>query len=77
MWGSDLRLASFRDVSIQMAPTLGPKVCKYYLHWTSWIPKPYRPNIETPKPQKYVVRFFFGGLVPPTCDVQVGLDSRV
>ena len=22
-----------------MKPTLGPKVCKYYLHWAIWIPR--------------------------------------
>ena len=27
----------FRDPSTQIIPTLGPKVCKYYLHWASWI----------------------------------------
>ena len=26
-----------RDPSIQIIPTLGPKVCKYYLHWAIWI----------------------------------------
>ena len=29
----------FRDPSIQIIPTLGPKVCKYYLHWAIWIPR--------------------------------------
>ena len=28
-----------RDPSIQIIPTLGPKVCKYYLHWPIWIPR--------------------------------------
>ena len=28
-----------RDPSIQIIPTLGPKVCKYYLHWAIWIPR--------------------------------------
>ena len=28
-----------RDPSIQIIPTLGPKVCKYYLHWAVWIPR--------------------------------------
>ena len=27
----------FRDPSIQIIPTCGPKVCKYYLHWAIWI----------------------------------------
>ena len=27
------------DPGIQLIPTLGPKVCKYYLHWAIWIPK--------------------------------------
>ena len=27
----------YRDPSIQMTLTLGPKVCKYYLDWASWI----------------------------------------
>ena len=34
----------FRDPSIQIVPTLGPKVCRYYLHWAIWIPR------ETLKP---------------------------
>ena len=25
-----------RDPGIQIIPTLGPKVCKYYLHWAIW-----------------------------------------
>ena len=29
-----------RDPSIQLTPTLGPKVCKSYLHWAIWIAKP-------------------------------------
>ena len=28
-----------RDPSIQILPTLGPKVCKHYLHWAIWIPR--------------------------------------
>ena len=28
-----------RDPSIQIIPTLGPKVCKYHLHWAIWIPR--------------------------------------
>ena len=28
-----------RDQSIQILPTLGPKDCKYYLHWAIWIPR--------------------------------------
>ena len=24
---------------MQIIPTLGPKVCKYYLHWAIWIPR--------------------------------------
>ena len=28
-----------RDPSIQILPTLCPKVCKYYLHWAIWIPR--------------------------------------
>ena len=27
------------DPSIQIIPTLGPTVCKYYLHWAIWIPR--------------------------------------
>ena len=27
-----------RDPCTQIIPTLGPKVCKYYLHWAIWIP---------------------------------------
>ena len=30
--------AIHRDPSIQIIPALGPKVCKYYLHWAGWIP---------------------------------------
>ena len=26
----------YRDPSIEIIPTLGPKVCKYYLHWAVW-----------------------------------------
>ena len=26
------------DPSIQIIPTLGPKVSDYYLHWPIWIP---------------------------------------
>ena len=28
-----------KDPSIQILPTLGPKLCKYYLHWATWIPR--------------------------------------
>ena len=28
-----------RDPSLQIIPTLGPKVCKCYLHWAIWIPR--------------------------------------
>ena len=28
----------FRDPSIQTIPTLGPRVCRYCLHWADWIP---------------------------------------
>ena len=28
-----------RDPCTQIFPTLGPKVCKYYLHWAIWIPR--------------------------------------
>ena len=28
-----------RDPSIQIMPTLGLRVCKYYLHWAIWIPR--------------------------------------
>ena len=31
MWGL------CRDPSIQLIPTLGPKVSSYYLHWAIWI----------------------------------------
>ena len=27
----------YRDASVQRIATLGPKVCKYYLHWDIWI----------------------------------------
>ena len=34
----------FRDPSIQIVPTLGPEVCKFYLHWAiSLNPKPLNP----------------------------------
>ena len=29
----------YRDPSIQIIPTLGAKVYKYYLHWAIWIPR--------------------------------------
>ena len=29
----------YKDPSIQILPTLGPKVCKYYLHWAIWSPR--------------------------------------
>ena len=28
-----------RDPSMQIIPTLGPNVCKYYLHAAIWIPR--------------------------------------
>ena len=28
-----------RDPCTQILPALGPKVCKYYLHWAIWIPR--------------------------------------
>ena len=35
-----LKMRAFsRDPSIQIIPTLGPKVCKYYLHWAIRIPR--------------------------------------
>ena len=37
MWGHQKH--NPRDPSIQIIPTLGPKVCKYYLHWAIWIPR--------------------------------------
>ena len=27
------------DPSMQIMPTVGPEVCKYYLHWAIWIPR--------------------------------------
>ena len=36
------RFAGFgnpKDPSIQIIPTLGPEVCKSYLHWAIWIPR--------------------------------------
>ena len=32
-------LSNPKDPSIQIIPTLGRKVCKYYLHWAIWIPR--------------------------------------
>ena len=32
-----------RDPTIQVMPTLGPNVCKCYLHWAIWIPEPQTP----------------------------------
>ena len=29
----------YKDPSIQILPTLGPKVCKYYPHWAIWSPR--------------------------------------
>ena len=37
--GFDLVVIVPRDPSIQIIPTLGPKACKYYLHWAIWIPR--------------------------------------
>ena len=34
-----------RDPCTQILPTLGPKVCKYYLHWAIWIPREYQNNL--------------------------------
>ena len=31
------KLLDARDPTIQIIPTWGPKVCKYYLHWAIWI----------------------------------------
>ena len=33
MWGL------YWDPSIPIIPTLGPKICKYYLHWAIWTPR--------------------------------------
>ena len=38
----------YRDPSIQIIPTLGPKVCKYYLHWAIWIPREISLNMMEP-----------------------------
>ena len=34
--------------SIQIVPTLDPKVCKYYLHWAIWIPSSIVGKLEDP-----------------------------
>ena len=36
-----IHLLNIRNIalSIQMIPTLGPKLCKHYLHWATWIPR--------------------------------------
>ena len=31
--------ALYRDPSIQIVPTLGPKVLRYCLHWGIWTPR--------------------------------------
>ena len=36
----------YRDPCTQIIPTLGPKVCKYYLHGAIWIPR------DTSRPQQ-------------------------
>ena len=44
-----------KDPSIQIIPTLGPNVCRYYLHWAIWIPMDnFNPDIPTrcPRPLK-------------------------
>ena len=37
----------YEGPSIQIIPTLAPKVCKYYLHWAVWIPRVNLPDIRT------------------------------
>ena len=32
-------ICNLRGLGIQIIPTVGPKVCKYYLHWAIWIPR--------------------------------------
>ena len=34
-------IKGLRDPSIQITiiPTVGPKICEYYLHWAIWIPR--------------------------------------
>ena len=45
----------YRDPGIQIIPTLGPRVCKYYLHWVFWNGRSYRTWLEhtapNPKPK--------------------------
>ena len=43
-----------RDPSIQIIPTLGPEVCKYYLHWASWIPREMKNLYNTKSPEASV-----------------------
>ena len=37
--------ALFRDPSLEILPTLGPKGCKYYLHWAIWILRVWAPSM--------------------------------
>ena len=34
-----MRGVRYRVQHTQIVPTLGPTVCKYYLHWAIWIPR--------------------------------------
>ena len=49
-----------RDPSIQIIPTLGPKVCEYYLHLAIWIPRVNLDgSVETPlQPDRLLRRAF-------------------
>ena len=38
----DLHLRDAPAPNAQIIPALGPKVCRYYLHWAMWIPREFR-----------------------------------
>ena len=49
-----------RDPCTQILPALGPKVCKYYLHWAIWIPR----GILVPLvPEFFIVHILPGAIV--------------
>ena len=49
--GNAPQTSFLRDPSRQIIRTLGPKVCKYYLDWATWIPTGLqRPEVQSPGP---------------------------
>ena len=50
----------YRDRSIQIIPTLGPKVCKYDLHWAIWIPREMdrsHTNLALSPPRAFILQY--------------------